>query len=304
MKIILTFFVLLSLSLSSSYAQEDAWSYTNDDLHPGEMVHLTEQEREEALHASDAVEDNDPFETVNRGIFYFNGIVDMVFIEPLAFIYKDLVHEFIRERIGYFLRNLSEPIVFVNNILQGESDDAGDTLGRLLINSTLGVGGLFDVTTDWGIPYKKEDFGLTLASWGVKPGPYIVIPILGPSNLRDTAGRLGDYAFDPINWWAYLDDQAVYSYSRTAAQILDAKTDNIELLHDLENNSVDYYATIRAWYHERRIALVRKNVEREAIDTPRPDDDDDDDSDDEDSDDDDSDMAEADRTKSILTIND
>ncbi len=275
MKLILTVCFLWLFSAHPSCAQEDAWSYAGDDLHPGEMVHLTEREREDAVQATDAVEDNDPFETINRGIFWFNGILDMVFIEPLSNMYKDLVHAFIRERVGYFLRNLSEPVVFVNNHLQGESEDAGNTLARFLINSTLGLGGLFDITTDWGIPYKKEDFGLTLASWGLKPGPYIVLPILGPSNLRDTVGRIGDYAFDPINWWAYCDDQAVYSYTRTGVQILDAKTDNLELIKDLRDNSVDYYATIQIWYNERRKDLMIKNVERVAIDTPRPDDDDD-----------------------------
>jgi phospholipid-binding lipoprotein MlaA len=273
MKLIPTICFLWIFAAYPVCAQENAGSYTNDNLHPGEMTHLTEQEKEEAIHSSDAVEDNDPLESINRGIFSFNGLLDEVLIEPLANMYKDLVPEFIRERIGYFLRNLSEPIVFVNNHLQGESEDAGDTLARFLINSTLGLGGLFDVTTDWGIPYKKEDFGLTLASWGVKPGPYIVLPILGPSNLRDTVGRMGDYAFDPINWWAYCDDQAAYSYSRTGVQILDAKTDNLELTKELRDNSVDYYATIRTWYHERRKDLMIKNVERVAIDTPRPDDD-------------------------------
>lgn len=276
MKFFLPLFFLISLAFTPAFAQEDAWSYTNDNLHPGEEVHLKTQEMEEILYTAEAVEDNDPLESVNRGIFWFNGVLDLIIIEPLSLMYREIFPEFLRERVGYVLRNLSEPIVFVNNILQGESDDAGDTLGRFLINSTLGIGGIFDVTTDWGIPYKKEDFGLTLASWGFKSGPYIVLPILGPSNVRDTVGRIGDYAFDPINWWAYFSDQALYSNVRTAVQILDAKADNIELVQELEKNSVDYYATIRTWYHERRKDLMIKISERKALDTPRPDEDDDD----------------------------
>jgi phospholipid-binding lipoprotein MlaA len=275
MKFILTIFFLLSFALTPAFAQEDAWSYTSDDLHPGEEIHLKTQEMDEILHSTDAVEDNDPLEPMNRGIFWFNGMLDLIIIEPLSLMYREILPEFLRERVGYILRNLSEPIVFVNNILQGESDDAGDTLGRFLINSTLGIGGIFDVTTDWGIPYKREDFGLTLASWGFKSGPYLVLPILGPSNVRDTVGRVGDYAFDPVNWWAYLSDHPLYSNIRTAVQILDAKADNIELVQELEKNSVDYYATIRTWYHERRKDLmIKQKSERKALDTPRPDDDD------------------------------
>jgi len=150
-------------------------------------------------------------------------------------------------------------------------DDARDTLDRFLLNSTFGMGGLFDVSTDLGIKYKKEDFGMTLASWGVGAGPYIVLPILGPSNLRDTAGRVGDYGFDPINIWGFYADKELYCNIRTAVQIVDAKSDNIEIIEDLRKNAIDYYATIRTWYTERRKHLIKKNVQ--SIDTPRPDED-------------------------------
>src|ERR1700722_5049400 len=201
MKVFFVFLVFINVMLSPVCAQEDAWSYTEDGLHPGETIPINAKEEEKALNPSEGVEDNDPIEPFNRSVFWFNDVIDRFFLERLSEMYKDMTPEFLRQRVGYVLRNLNEPLVLANNILQGRMGDAEDTLRRFLINSTVGLAGIFDVSTDLEIPYKKADFGLTLASWGVGAGPYIVLPILGPSNLRDTIGRIGDYSFDPINWW-------------------------------------------------------------------------------------------------------
>lgn len=266
---------ILCLCPGSVYAQEDAWTYTETDEHPGKDVTIPPQEFAKDIDPPESLENLDPLEDINRGIFFVNEFLDMVLIEPVGKIYKDLLPESLRISIGYALRNLSEPIVFVNNILQGNLEQARVTFWRLILNSTLGVGGLFDVSTSLGFPYKKEDFGLTLASWGVCSGPYIVLPVLGPSSLRDSIGRIGDFSFDPINWWAIFDNQIFYSYTRSGAQIIDAKSDAITLMDELKKDSVDYYATIRAWYLERRKALAKGNQGMELLDTPRPDDDDD-----------------------------
>jgi len=172
----------------------------------------------------------------------------------------------LRIHIGYVLRNLSEPVVFANNILQGEPQDAEDTIRRFLINTTVGLGGFFDVSTSLDIPYKKEDFGLTLACWGVQPGPYIVIPILGPSNARDACGRIADFLGDPINWVAMFGESVFYSNTRTSAQIIDVKSDS-EIIAELKKN-IDPYATFRAWYTERRKFLANRD---QILDSPRPD---------------------------------
>jgi phospholipid-binding lipoprotein MlaA len=273
------FTILLSflLLIPSVRAQEDAYSYMDTDKHPGETLEISPEEFEEVLNPPSNLEDNDPLEDINRITFEVNNFLDDVLFDPISAMYVGVVPEFLRERVGYFLRNLSEPIVLVNNILQGEMQDAEDTLRRFAINSTVGLGGIFDVSTDLDIPYKREDFGLTLASWGFEEGPYIVLPILGPSNLRDTIGRIGDYGFDSINWWAYFtDDNAVYSYTRTGVQILDAKSDNIEIITDLKTNSIDPYATFRSWYTERRRSLSSKNEGR-VIETAQPEDEDEED---------------------------
>lgn len=215
---------------------------------------------------SDAPEDNDPLEPFNRVIFELNQGIDYVLIEPIAGAYKEILPEHIRIGIANILRNLNEPIVLANNLLQGELEDARGTMWRFVFNSTLGVGGIFDVSTKLGIPYKKEDLGLTFAAWGVESGPYLVLPILGPSTLRDGWGRIGDYAVDPINWWTF----GVQSTSRSSVQILDAKTDNLEIVDDIKKNAIDYYASIRSWYTERRKSLINKE-DQVAPDSPRPD---------------------------------
>lgn len=218
----------------------------------------------------DDIDEVDPFEPMNRGIFWINQGIDYILIEPLATVYTEVVPDYGRDRVAYILRNLNEPVVLANNFLQGELEDARGTIWRFLINTTIGVLGIFDVATDLGFPYKKEDLGLTFASWGFDHGPYLILPILGPSSVRDGIGRLGDYAFDPINWWVF----GIPSTAHTGIQILDAKADNIEITNDIKKNAIDYYASIRAWYMERREDL-RKGVKgRESCDTPRPDEDD------------------------------
>lgn len=273
------FTILLSflLLIPSVQAQEDAYSYMDTDEYPGETLEISTTELEEILNPPADLEDNDPLEPINRVTFEVNNFLDDVLFDPISAMYVGVVPEFLRERVGYFLRNLSEPIVLVNNILQGEMQDAEDTLRRFAINSTVGLGGIFDVSTDLDIPYKREDFGLTLASWGYGEGSFLVLPILGPSNVRDTIGRITDFACDSINWWAYFtDDNAIFSYARTGIQTLDAKSDNIEIITDLKTNSIDPYVTFRSWYTERRRSLSSKNKER-AIETAQPEDEDEED---------------------------
>lgn len=222
------------------------------------------------LFPSDSVEDNDPFEAFNRCLFELNLGIDYVLIEPIAWAYKEIFPEFVRTRIGYILRNLNEPIILANNLLQGDLESGRNTIWRFVFNTTIGVVGIFDVSTDLGIPYKKEDLGLTFASWGVEPGPYLILPVLGPSTVRDAWGRLGDYIFDPVNWFTF----GLQSNSKTCVQILDAKTDNIEITDDIKKNAIDHYASIRTWYTERRHSLMTAVEDRQALDTPRPDEDD------------------------------
>ena len=267
-------FLLMALWLTPLSAQVDDLSYMADSA--GGEVPADETNLEKVTDSPVLSEDNDPIEPFNRIIFGFNEIIERVIVNPIALAYSIALPESMRESLDNLLRNLNEPIVFVNNLLQGDVEGARMTLGRFLVNSTVGIGGALDLSDNIGLPYKKQDFGLTLATWGMDAGPYIVIPILGPSNVRDSVGRIGDYAFDPINWWAYFTNNAPYSYGRTALQILAARVGNLSILGRLEEDSLDYYATTRTWYNERREALRRRNVpeaQAEALESPTPEDD-------------------------------
>lgn len=264
------FFVIFPGTLLTAQELDDL-SYMEDSV--GEPIPA---DVEKLAKVVDSPGDNDPLESLNRVIFGFNEAIDTIFINPIAWVYTTIFPESLQLSFEYILRNMNEPIVFVNNVLQGDGEGARITLGRFLINSTIGLGGALNVADYCDLPYKKEDFGQTLASWGVDPGPYMVIPLLGPSNGRDTLGRVGDFLFDPINWWTFFTDNVTYGTGRTGGQILAARAGNLSIFKRLQQDSLDYYATTRTWYSERREALRRRNIPKskaETLESPVPDDD-------------------------------
>ena len=146
----------------------------------------------------------DPFEPINRVVFKFNNVADRLVLEPAAKGFRKLPSP-VQTGIGNFLSNLKLPIVIINQFLQGQFGNAASSTGRLIVNTTVGIGGLIDVADRVGLEEKEEDFGQTLATWGIGNGPYIVLPIFGPSNLRDTAGIIVSAGTDPTN--IYLSNQ-------------------------------------------------------------------------------------------------
>src|SRR5450755_3115522 len=146
--------------------------------------------------ATDPSGQNDPYEHTNRSIFSFDQAIDHAVARPVGVFYNHAVPQFARDGIHNFLSNLDAPVTLGNDVLQGSPDRAGQTLGRIVINSTIGVGGLVDVAAKMGIPAHDEDFGLTLGMWGVGEGPYLVLPLTGPSNPRDSVGTVADYFMD------------------------------------------------------------------------------------------------------------
>ena len=150
--------------------------------------------------------DDDPLEPMNRVFFEFNRIMDGLLLEPLARIYRGVTPQFFRDAVTNFLDNLNTPVVLANDILQGEPYRAERTLGRFILNTIMGVGGLVDVGGLLGMPERhSEDFGQTLAVYGVGSGPYLMLPLLGPSNVRDTVGQVVDLAFDPLTILGAID---------------------------------------------------------------------------------------------------
>lgn len=197
-------------------------------------------------------ETNDPYEELNRDIFAFNLAVDDAVLKPVATVYRDFTPEFARDMVGNFLTNLKSPVVFLNDLLQGQFERAGETLVHFVFNSTFGIGGLFHVTQDGINPRHDEDFGQTLAVWGVDEGPYVVLPFFGPTNIRDVGGRAGDTVMDPFFWWTLGIDHSEYNMIRGGVDAIHLRSQAIEILDDMKANSVDFYASMRSLYRQRR----------------------------------------------------
>ncbi|MDF1587358.1 MlaA family lipoprotein [Marinimicrococcus flavescens] len=195
----------------------------------------------------------DPLEPLNRAVFRFNEVADGLVIEPAAELYGLVVPEAGRTSLRNFLDNAGSPVVFVNDLLQLERERAGVTLARFMINTFFGGLGLFDAARHFGHVRHEEDFGQTLAVWGVGDGAYLVLPILGPSSLRDATGSAVD---------GFLLDPAVYiapSDARLAARVADGVDTRYRLdpvIEDLRANAMDRYATVRTVYQQRRQAAI------------------------------------------------
>jgi len=209
----------------------------------------------------------DPLEGVNRAIFGFNNVADRIILEPVAKGYKKLPSP-IQSGIGNFLNNLKLPLAAVNQLLQGQGKNAAESTGRFFINSTIGIFGLVDVAENIGLEQKEEDFGQTLAKWGVGDGFYIVLPLFGPSNVRDTTGMLMTMVTDPVNAYAVDQGEAWAVPFRTAANAVDQRSQIIDEVNALRDNSVDYYAAVRSSYYQNRKAAI-SNTDDDVL-TPLP----------------------------------
>lgn len=199
----------------------------------------------------------DPLEPMNRAIFKFNDVVDHIVLDPVARMYNAILPDFIRDAIQSFMRNLQSPLIVANNILQGDIGGAGVATARFVVNSTVGVLGLVDVASTHGLAYEDEDFGQTLAVWGFGDGFYLVLPILGPSSLRDTAGLGADALADPVRIVAENNDNEWVYYTRGIVKGIDTRSRMLKGLDDLRANSLDYYAAIRSAYGQKRASLIR-----------------------------------------------
>ncbi|HWD60565.1 MAG TPA: VacJ family lipoprotein [Stellaceae bacterium] len=204
---------------------------------------------------------SDPYEATNRAIFGFNQSVDRAVLVPVANAYRAVLPSTIRDIIHDFLQNLNSPIIFANDVLQGQPGLAGETVGRALLNTTIGFGGMIDVASKFGVPFHTNDLGITLATWGVNSGPYLMLPVLGPSNPRDLFGDVADSFGDPGNIVASDHNKLWASFARGIVSGIDERSRNIESLAEIERTSLDYYATIRSLARQRRAAQIRHQRE-------------------------------------------
>ncbi|HWA02695.1 MAG TPA: VacJ family lipoprotein [Rhizomicrobium sp.] len=200
---------------------------------------------------------SDPHESANRKIFAFDVWLDRNFLARTARTYNAVVPEFGRTGMHNLLANLDLPVTFANDVLQGEARRAGETFARFSVNTTLGVGGLFDVATrNFHLPDHSEDFGQTLGAWGVGGDPYLVLPVLGPASPRDAAGRAVDVALDPLTWISFKQ-HIWWLAGRQYFKILDARARNMDTLAGIERSSVDFYAATRSLYRQHRASEIR-----------------------------------------------
>ena len=209
----------------------------------------------------------DPLESVNRIIFNFNNAADQIILEPISKGYRKLPSP-IQTGIGNFLNNLKMPLVVINQLLQGQGRNAVETSGRFIINSTAGLLGLIDVAEKVGLEQKQEDFGQTLATWGVGDGFYIVLPIFGPSNVRDASGMILTSITDPINAYAVKEGEGWVIPVKTASNAINDRSKIIDEVNALRNNSLDYYAAVRSSYYQNRKAAILNNNDNTSMPLP------------------------------------
>lgn len=203
---------------------------------------------------------NDPLEPMNRAIFEFNQVVDKVLLKPVAQGYRQVVPAFGRERVRDFLNNLRSPIILANDLLQGQPDRAMQTAMRFAFNTGFGAVGLFDVAAPGGLPFHDEDFGQTFAVWGIGEGPYLVLPILGPSNPRDAVGLATEWLIDPLNLHLHAIDKDWAIWTRAGLYGVDKRERYLDKLDEIERGSLDYYASLRSMYRQIRSTEVKNGT--------------------------------------------
>lgn len=201
-------------------------------------------------------ETNDPLEPTNRVFYAVNDGIDTVILRPLAVAYRYVVPEVIRTHTRNVLTNLSMPVSLFDDMLQARPRRAGDSFMRLVVNSTVGVAGVFDVATDWGWPAHDSDAGMTFAMWGLPEGPFLFLPILGPSSPRDASGFGTDIGIDPFTWAGYGIVVTALGYTRYAINAVDTRSQVLDDLDKVKAQALDPYATIRSLYRQHRQSQI------------------------------------------------
>lgn len=198
-------------------------------------------------------DNNDPLEGYNRAMFSFNDGVDRAVLKPVATAYQDVTPSFVQTGVSNFFGNIGDVWTMINNFLQGKVENGLNDFMRVAVNTTFGFGGVLDIASEAGIQKHKEDFGQTLGKWGVASGPYVVLPLLGPSTLRDTAALPADIYGDP---WVYVDPVSVRN-TGYVVRAVNQRAQALKATNLLEDVALDRYTFVRDAYLQRRESLVR-----------------------------------------------
>lgn len=210
----------------------------------------------DAAATAEYLDNNDPFEPANRVGYAINDGLDTYFLAPVARAYRYAVPGVVREPVHNVLQNITTPVLFINDVVQTRPRRAGDTFMRFVINTTAGVGGLFDVAAKVGYPYHDNDFGTTLALWGVPEGPFLFLPVLGPSNPRDATGYGVDVAFDPFTYVPSGHGLRTFEYARIGVSAVDARSQVLDEVASVKKTALDPYATFRSLYRQNRESTI------------------------------------------------
>jgi len=211
-------------------------------------------------------EGSDPLESFNRTMHKFNKGADTAVLRPLSKGYEYAVPETIKHVVNNEVRYVQLPVTFANTVLQGDVERAGDTAARFFVNSTIGGIGLLDPATEMGIPEHSEDFGQTLAVWGVGSGPYVELPLLGPSTIRDGVSRVGDAALNPLTYVGSGTTTAIVKAAETPVRIVDTRYRFSPLIDEVLYETDDSYSVVRNTYlQRRRNAILNGQVTEEVL---------------------------------------
>lgn len=202
--------------------------------------------------ASTSDDPRDPLEGMNRAVYVFNDQVDQIVLAPAARLYKNVAPDPLREMVRNFFNNLDDLFIGANNLLQGKLEEAVNDWGRFAFNTVFGLLGVWDVASEMGLEKHNEDFGQTLARWGVGNGAYLVLPLLGPSTLRDTAALPVDWAGDPVAVHRPVDE----SNAATAFRVVSRRADLLGASQTLEEGALDKYQFHREAFLQRRRSLI------------------------------------------------
>ena len=207
-------------------------------------------------------ENNDRLEPFNRSMMKADDGLQKVLVHPVLKTYRAIVPEPGRKGVLNFMHNLHSPVTFVHDVLQGQVHRAGETLSRVALNTTIGFFGFFDVAAQLGIPYHSEDFGQTLATWGVGEGSYIYVPLFGPNTIRDGLGLAVDtFLVDPLAWYDRGRHSAGWiAWTDLGVLYVSVMDDNVDALGELKKSSIDYYAALRSAYRQQRNAEIRNGA--------------------------------------------
>jgi phospholipid-binding lipoprotein MlaA len=205
---------------------------------------------------ADFKETNDPIEPTNRAMYALDDALDTVLLKPAAQVYRFVLPQPVRTGVHNVLSNLATPVELGNDMLEGKPRRAGDTTMRFLINTTVGVVGIFDVAKHWGYPDHDNDFGVTLALWGVPEGPFLYLPVFGPSDPRDAIGMGVNAAMDPFTWVGQGAAVRALDWSRYGINAVDQRERHLDDIESVKKTALDPYATFRSLYRQHRASVI------------------------------------------------